>query len=84
MAAETREQRMKACIDEMRALCFRWLDEEDNGDMGKWECAEELLTVLSSYSFGEPDALNAAHHKAMAGALTQFTDMAMLGKDTDD
>lgn len=84
MAAETREQRMKACLDEVRALCFRWADEEDNGDMGKWDCAEEMLSVLSGYSFGEPDTLNRAHHDAMAGTLAQFTDMAMIGKDHDD
>jgi hypothetical protein len=48
-----REQRLKACVDAMRELCFRWIDEEDDGDMGKWECAEAMLSVLSSHTLGE-------------------------------
>lgn len=53
MEAETREERLKACVDAVRELCFRWIDEEDNDGMGKWECAEAVLEVLSGHSFGE-------------------------------
>ena len=50
MAAE-REELLADCVDAVRELCFRWIN-EDNG-MSKWECAEALLEVLAGHSLGE-------------------------------
>lgn len=53
MAAETRESRLAACVDSVRELCFRWLDEDDDGDVCKWDCAEAVLQVLAEHCAAE-------------------------------